>query len=204
MRTRTSASEPCGTIRSTTPAITLRALRPEIGPRASRMSSARISIRTRVPAGCSSKRHSQDRPGIKLDLRVSTLGGMFHDAARQDVAHSLQVDERRASHAREHIQRRPLGDDLASLQKKKPSANGDRLGRAMRHVQDGDLLDLLNPAQAIDELIAIGQVDGRDRLIAEQEPRTRRERSRQPDPLPLTARERFGAPVEQMFHAAKR
>ena len=59
--------------------------------------------------------------------------------ARQDVANFFQMVELRAANARQHIQRRPLGDDLPLLEKKKVSANGDRLGRAVGHVQDGDL-----------------------------------------------------------------
>ena len=39
--------------------------------------------------------------------------------------------------------------------------------------------------------MAVGQVEGRDRLVAEQEPRTRRQRPGQADALPLAAGERL-------------
>ena len=52
--------------------------------------------------------------------------------------------------------------------------------------------------------MAVCEVEGGDRLIAEQESRARCECSRQADPLPLAAGERFGTSFEQMFHAAQR
>ena len=52
--------------------------------------------------------------------------------------------------------------------------------------------------------MAIGQVERRDRLVAEQEPGPRGQRPGQADPLPLAAGERRRPPVQQSLHAAKR
>ena len=58
--------------------------------------------------------------------------------------------------------------------------------------------------QPLEEGLAIRQVERRDRLVAEQEPRPRRQRPCQAHALPLAAGERLRGPIEQVFHAAER
>jgi hypothetical protein len=73
----------------------------------------------------------------------------------------------------------------------------------MRDIQDGDLLALLNCSEAFDELVAIGKVKSRDRLIAKQETRPGRQRACEPHPLSLSARKGRRPPIAQVFHPAE-
>ena len=74
----------------------------------------------------------------------------------------------------------------------------------MRDIEHRNPLGTLDGAKAFEERVAVRQVEGGDRLIAEQEPRARRQCARQPDPLPLAAGKRFRTTLEQMLDAAER
>ena len=74
----------------------------------------------------------------------------------------------------------------------------------MGDVEHGDRLGALDGAEALEHRVAVGQVERRDRLVAEQEPGPRRQRPRQADPLPLAAGERRRRSVHQPLHAAER
>jgi len=90
------------------------------------------------------------------------------------------------------------------LDQEQPGPQRDRLGRAVGHVKNGQTFRLLNPSQAFEQRVAIGQVERRDRLVAEQEPGLRGQRPGQPDPLALAAGERGRPAVEQVLDAAQR
>ncbi len=92
VRTTASASGPWGTIRSTVPGIWLRAERPPIGWRASRMSSARIS--TKSPRARKTVEERDDQLGTVVELEVgrSVLWRVVHDPRGEDVADALPGD----------------------------------------------------------------------------------------------------------------
>ena len=105
------------------------------------------------------------------------------------------ADARRAG---QHVERRALVDDPPGVEQEEPRAQRDRLGRAVGDVEDGDRLGPLDGLEAVDQDVARRQVEGRDGLVAEEEPRPRRQRPRQADPLPLAAGERRGIAIEQV------
>ncbi len=109
-----------------------------------------------------------------------------------------------ASSRTEHVQGRSLGDDPAFFQQEQPRAQRDGLGRTVGDIEHRDRQGTLDRAKPLEERVAVGQVEGGDRLVAEQEPGAGRQRACQADPLPLAAGERLRTALEQMLHAAER
>ena len=190
--------------RSTTPAITLRALRPPTGPRASRISSARTatvdaaSRRAGPETGRSDRAVEQAHAGLR---RVAVLA---LDVAGKTLRTPSERVPVRLAPRREHVERRPLVDDPPVLEQEEREPERDRLGGAVGDVKHGDRLGGLDRAEPLDQGVAARQVERRDRLVAEQEPRARRQRPGQPDALPLAAGERRRPPVQKRLDAAER
>ena len=75
----------------------------------------------------------------------------------------------------------------------------------MSDVEHRDVEGLLSGAKTIEQCVAVGEVEGGDRLVAkQQQPRAWRSRPSQSDPLTLAAGEGQRQPVQQSFHSAQR
>ncbi len=169
----------------------MRAERPATGCRDSRMSSARISTRSGLPAGRSRNPTISSGPSSRRSRLAFCSGAWSSRRAEKTLSTpSNGIDAVvRPPRRGQDVQRRAFGDDLPPLQQEQPRAQRDGLGDAVRDVEHRDRQRTLDLAEPADHRVAVGQVERRDRLVAEQEPGPGCQRPRQADPLPLAARE---------------
>ncbi len=130
-------------------------------------------------------------------------GKWLSTRAEQGIAKVFQVIERWTANAGQDVKRRAFRQHPTLLEQEESRAHGDRLRRAVRHVEYGDAFGALNGAKPLDQRLAVGQVECRDRLVAEQDSRSRCQRSSQSDPLPLPSRKSGRPPIQQVLHPAK-
>ena len=205
VRTRTSASAPWATTRSTVPAIRFRALRPRSAPgpggcrRPGRRPTSRRAGRAARAAGrpAPGRRRAGRRVAPPVGSCPSTTAGK---TLRSD-GHRPGVGRRPA---RQDVERRPLGRRSARRESRKSRSPARSPRRAVGDVEHRDRLGPLDRAEPVDQGVPAVQVERRDRLVAEQEPGPGRQRPGQADPLPLAARERRRPTAEQVPDPAER
>ena len=85
-----------------------------------------------------------------------------------------------------------LGNDPPGFQQEQPGSQCKGFRRAMRDIEHGDGQGLLGISQSFEQGVPVGEVEGGNRLIAEQQVRTGSECPREPDAL--WARRRRASP----------
>jgi hypothetical protein len=98
---------------------------------------------------------------------------------------------------------RALGDDASVFHHQHALGEGEHLLAAVRHQHYGNRVSRVPGAQVGHQAGASGSVEAGERLVEQQHPRTRDQRARQGDALPLTAGKHAGAAPQQRHDAER-
>ena len=114
------------------------------------------------------------------------------------VPASARAESDRHLELTEDVAQRPLCDRAPVIEQHRVVGEIQQLAERVRHVDDRDAELVAHLSQQLENLALAPEVECRERLVAQQQPRCRQQRTAECDALPLAARQLAGPALQQL------